>query len=125
MALPNVPQEREHGAVKEQEQLEAAAPPPIEATPAQMDETSLDAAMAVVEQTPVAQPAQQPAPEQQPQQPNMWRIPQNYAGVLGQEHKPVMQRQEDVGYLWSALAVDPNVNPMVRMIAEKLTGGRR
>lgn len=124
MALPNVPEEREYGAVKEQEQIEAMAPPPIEATPEQADAASMDAAMEVVAQSaPVEQPEQQAAPEQQ--QPNMWRIPQNYAGVLGQEHKPVLQRQEDVGYLWDALASDPNVHPLVRSIASSLTGGRQ
>jgi len=57
MALPNVPEEREYGAVQEQEQIEAMAPPLIEATPEQAD---------VASQGAVAQVAQQMGTEAEP-----------------------------------------------------------
>ena len=119
MALPTSPEERDQGAVQAQEQLEAAAPAPLEPTPAQADETAMAAIEEQIALTPVEGEAQAPVE----QTPNMWRIPHDYSKVLGVEHKPPMQRQEDVGYLWAALANDPNAHPTIRMIAESLMGG--
>jgi hypothetical protein len=122
MALPTVPQEKAQGAVKAEAQLAATAPPPIEPTPTQADEAAMQA---VAQNAGISPTGKTPVSGNTPQPPipNMWRIPTNYQGVLGQEHKPVMQRQEDIGYLWQALASDPNVHPIVRQIAESLKGG--
>lgn len=122
MALPKAPEEREQGAVQEQEALVAAAPPPLEETPTQADAKTMEAVDAEVA---AAVPPTEGAPAPTEPQTNMWRIPARYDKVLGQEHKSLLQQQEDIGYLWAALAVDPRVHPTVRYIAESLTGGRR
>lgn len=129
MALPSVPEEREQGAVQEQEQLAASAPPALEESPAQADETAMqdikEAVADVVSGGGVVPPEQQAKAAQQPPQreTNMWLLPQRYDRVLGYERKPVIQRQEDVSQLWAALAADPRTHPVIRDIAAKLTGG--
>jgi len=50
MALPSAPQEREQGAVKAQEELEAAAPAPLEPTPTQADVASEEAVVQTAQQ---------------------------------------------------------------------------
>jgi hypothetical protein len=120
MALPSVPEEREQGAVQAQEAIEAAAPAPLEETPAQADEQTMAAIQEQVEAAVPPTEAQAPAEPQT----NMWRIPHDYSKALGVEHKSVIQRQEDVGYLWAALAADPRAHPTVRAIAASLMGGR-
>jgi hypothetical protein len=53
----------------------------------------------------------------------MWRIPTNYAGVLGNQPVSPVQQNENLGYLWKALMANPNASPLTRMIAETLLGG--
>ena len=131
MALPSAPEEREQGAVKEQEQLEATAPPSLEPTPAQADEATLEGVMetAAAAAEPVVQPEQQGQAGQQPyqpvlRQPNMWRIPHRYDGVLGTQPKSPRQATEDIGMFWDILASSPNVDPGVRAIANAIRGER-
>ena len=123
--LPNVPLEKQQGAVQMQDALNATAPPPLEPTPMQADEQAMQAVTqnAVAQNATVTPPAQPVDTTQQPQppQPNMWRIPTDYSGVLGGP-KSQMQSMEDYGRLWDALAADPRVDPLVRTIANSLLG---
>ena len=100
MALPKAPEEREYGAVQEDENLDATAPPPIEPTPAQADEESLGRVEetmeeAIAPQDAVAQPEQQPRQPTTPR-PSMWRIPHRYDTVLGTVKKRTQSRILDV-----------------------------
>lgn len=127
MALPKAPEEREYGAVQEDENLDATAPPPIEPTPAQADEESLGRVEetmeeAIAPQDAVAQPEQQP---RQPttQRPSMWRIPHRYDTVLGTQSKKPRQAVEDIGMFWEVLANSTSVDPSVQAIARAIMGG--
>jgi len=73
---------------------------------------------------PPVEPGVEQLPPPQEQKTNMWRIPARFDLVTGAEHKPMLQRQEDIGYLWAALAVDPRTHPTIRAIAQSLLGGR-
>jgi hypothetical protein len=54
----------------------------------------------------------------------MWRLPQDYSGVLGQEHKPAAQRTDDIALFWQVLAADAQSDPMTRAIAASMTGNK-
>lgn len=135
MALPSMPEEREYGAVQEDEQLTAGAPPSLEPSPAEADEQAMKEVEETVEeatqpqeeeqkQEQEPQSAEERTPEQpQEMQPNVWRVPPRYDRVLGTEAvKPALQAYEDMGLLWDALASSPNVDPLVRAIARSLRG---
>ena len=124
MALPQAPEEKAYGAVQEEAALEAAAPPPIEETPAQADVASEEA---VVQSAQQAMPKQQASTQSQgytvknpymlmPARMNMGRY------VDGQRAKTVSERQYDAGLLWDVLANDSHVDPLVRSIAKSLMG---
>jgi hypothetical protein len=123
MAGIQVPIEREQGAVQEQEQIEANAPPPIEPTP-----TQTDAAMTnVAPEVPVAQPAQQQQTMQQSgytvKNPYML-MPStaNYSGVMGERPKSSEEQAYDAGLLFQFLG---NSNPVFKYISEELMRTRR
>jgi hypothetical protein len=123
MAGIQVPIEREQGAVQEQEQIEANAPPPIEPTP-----TQTDAAMTnVAPEVPVAQPAQQQQTMQQPgytvKNPYML-MPStaNYSGVMGERPKMGAEVQHDSGLIFEILG---RSNGTFKLIADELLGVNR
>lgn len=125
MALPKVPEEREQGAVQEQEMIEAGNPTPPEETPAAQDEAVVQAAVDTAEA--VAQGAQ---PEQMGQQPAYTvRNPHmllpsnaNFGRATGQRRKTPAETSYDAGLLFRLLAKD---NPMFKLISEQLTGAGR
>ena len=129
MALQQVPEEREYGAVAEEEAIAQAAPPSLEPSPAEADQTALEAVTDVAEQAVAGEQAeQQRGAEQQYQpvlrQPNMWRIPHRYDRVMAPNAKPPMQSVEDMGMFWEVLTASPNVDPSVRAIAKAILGER-
>ena len=120
--------EPERGEKTAARKQKAAAPTPQEPPAATPEQIAQEAAVATQEAA--APPAPAPAlpnveQTQQPQKPNMWRLPQDYSGITGQQRKPTLQRNEDIGLFWQVMAADPNVHPTVRMIAEALSGGGR
>lgn len=126
MALPSVPEEKEQGAVQEEEALMAAAPPPLEPTPVQADEAAMAAA---VPPAPAEQPAQQ-APPAQPgytvKNPYMLLPPRaNLAKFNGPTPKSAVERAYDIGLFWQVLASDPRASNLTRMVARGLTGRKR
>lgn len=129
MALQQVPEEREYGAVAEEEAITQAAPPSLEPSPAEADQAALEAVAGVAtEAAAVEQAEQQRGTEQQYQpvlrQPNMWRIPHRYDRVMAPNAKPPMQAVEDIGMFWEVLTASPNVDPTVRAIAKAIIGER-
>lgn len=124
MALPTVPEERDYGAVQEQERLEAAAPAPIEATPEQMDVASEGA---------VAQVAQQygtgAEPDEFAQQPQGYTVKNPYMLMpyqmwkdkitSGERTKTPTEADYDVGTMFRVLGA---LDPTMRVIADELTG---
>jgi len=129
MALQKVPEEREYGAVAEEEAITQAAPPSLEPSPAEADQEALEAVAGVASQAAAGeQDEQQRGAEQQYQpvlrQPNMWRIPHRYDRVMAPNAKPPMQSVEDMGMYWDVLLASPNVDPTVRAIAKAIIGER-
>ena len=129
MALQKVPEEREYGAVAEEEAITQAAPPSLEPSPAEADQEALAAVADVAAEADTGgQAEQQRGAEQQYQpvlrQPNMWRIPHRYDRVMAPNAKPPMQSVEDMGMFWEVLTASPNVDPSVRAIAKAILGER-
>ena len=120
--------EPERGEKTATRKQKAAAPTPQEPPAATPEQIAQEAAAATQEAAAAAAPA--PAlpnveQAQQPQKPNMWRLPQDYSEITGQLRKPTLQRNEDIGLFWQVMAVNPNVPWIVRRIAEGYSGGGR
>lgn len=131
MALPNVPEERAYGTVQEQEQLEAAAPAPIEASPEQMDTVAQEAVMQTAQEAmgTGAEPDDMGIKNPPSQDGYTVRNPymllparMNYANFQQTPQKTQVERNYDVGLLWEVLASDPQADPTTRMIARSLMG---
>jgi len=103
--LPPQPEEREQGAVQEQE------------IQAQMNPVEPQAlALPQAAPAPVAQGAQQPQAEQRASTP--WIIPHSYDNVRGRA-KNRAERMYNVGMLWEVLAKS-STDPAIRGIAEAM-----
>ena len=105
--LPAQPEEREQGAVQEQE-IQAQMNP-VEAQP-------LIAPVPINGNAPVAQDAQQPQAEQRASTP--WIIPHNYDNVRGRA-KQQSERARDAGLIWQVLAAS-STSATIRSIAKAL-----
>jgi hypothetical protein len=125
MAIVPVPAEREQGAVQQEEQLAAVAPPPLEPTPTQADEATL---ANVAQSAVVAQPAQQAAPAQQSPGYTVKNpyalLPTavNFSRVDGDRPKSAVEVQYDAGLLFEILG---QTNGTFKLIADELLGAKR
>ncbi len=121
MPLPSMPEEREQGAVQEQEAIEANAPPSLEATPVQMDEAALQT---VAPQSAVVQVAQQPPVVRQGytvKNPYML-LPSNvnFANAqMGPTPKTPTEQRYDAGLLFEVLS---KTSPVLATAANELLG---
>lgn len=122
MALPKAPEEKAYGAVQEEEALEAAAPPPIEESPAEADAASQEAVVEAAQQVMPEQQAPSQAQGYTVKNPYMLLPPRMNLGQYanGQRTKTPVERQYDVGLLWDVLASDAQAPELTRMVARKL-----
>lgn len=122
MAKITVPEEREQGAVQEQEAIEATAPPPIEPTPTQADEAAM---AAVSSNAPVAATGNAPI-----QETTGYTVKNPYTlmparvnmGQVAGTPKSQVERSYDIGRFWAVLASDPRASEITRYVARSLIG---